>query len=41
LLQTYKIDADAAEKPLEEYDTLQAFFTRKLKPGLRPVAAEG
>jgi len=41
LLQTYQIAADAAEKPVEEYATLQEFFTRRLKPGLRPVAAEG
>eukprot|EP00878_Enallax_costatus_P020704 GHUV01021894.1.p3 GENE.GHUV01021894.1~~GHUV01021894.1.p3 ORF type:complete len:121 (-),score=38.38 GHUV01021894.1:1146-1508(-) len=37
LLQTYQIDASAAEKPVEEYKTLQEFFTRRLKPGLRPV----
>jgi phosphatidylserine decarboxylase len=40
-MQTYKIDADAAEKPVESYSTLQEFFTRKLKPGLRPIAAPG
>jgi phosphatidylserine decarboxylase len=31
---------EAAEKPVEEYSTLQEFFTRWLKPGLRPIAAE-
>lgn len=31
-------DLDEAEKPLAQYDTLQAFFTRRLKPGLRPQA---
>jgi phosphatidylserine decarboxylase len=41
LLQTFEIDASAAEKPVEAYDTLQAFFTRRLKPGLRPLAAPG
>lgn len=39
--QTFQIDAGAAERPVEEYNTLQEFFTRRLKPGLRPVAAEG
>ncbi len=28
---------DDAEKPLEQYESLQDFFTRRLKPGLRPV----
>ena len=28
-----------AERPLDEYRTINAFFTRGLKPGLRPVAA--
>lgn len=39
-LQTYEIDAGAAEKPVEQYATLQEFFTRRLTPGLRPIAAE-
>lgn len=39
--QTYEIDADAAERPVEEYNMLQEFFTRRLKPGLRPITAEG
>ncbi|MCZ8206491.1 archaetidylserine decarboxylase [Gemmatimonas sp.] len=30
---------DEAELPLEQYPTLNAFFTRALKPGLRPIAA--
>lgn len=34
----YKINLEEAEKPLHEYESLNAFFTRKLKPGLRPVA---
>ena len=32
----YKINLEEAEKNLTEYPSLQAFFTRKLKPGLRP-----
>jgi phosphatidylserine decarboxylase len=30
---------EEAERPLDEYPTLNAFFTRSLRPGLRPVAA--
>eukprot|EP00775_Hariotina_reticulata_P010215 gene10215-10375_t len=37
--QTYGIDTSCAEKPVDAYPTLQAFFTRRLKPGLRPIAA--
>lgn len=33
----YGIDVSEAEKPLEEYGGLQEFFTRRLRPGLRPV----
>lgn len=29
--------AEEAEKPLEAYDSFNAFFTRRLKPGARPV----
>ena len=32
----YGVDLGEAEKPLEEYRTLQEFFTRRLKPGIRP-----
>jgi phosphatidylserine decarboxylase len=32
--------AEDAELPLAEYPSINAFFTRKLKPGLRPVAAK-
>ncbi|MCB1316788.1 MAG: alanine:cation symporter family protein, partial [Leptospiraceae bacterium] len=35
--RTYKIDLAEAEKPLEEYASLNQFFTRALKPGIRPV----
>jgi len=32
----YEVDLSEAEKPLEEYKSLQEFFTRRLAPGLRP-----
>ncbi len=35
----YGANVEEAEKPLAEYESLQAFFTRRLKPGLRPQAA--
>lgn len=31
------IAAEEAEKPIEEYTTLNDFFTRRLKPGIRPI----
>ena len=34
----YKINLDEMALPIEEYKTLNAFFTRELKPGLRPLA---
>jgi len=36
----YGVDLDEAEKPLGDYSSLQAFFTRRLKPGLRPQGDE-
>lgn len=33
----YDIAVDEAEKPLREYATLNEFFTRRLKPGVRPI----
>ena len=33
------IDASEAEKPVEEYATLDEFFTRRLKPEARPIDA--
>ena len=33
----YDIKIEDAEKPLEDYKSLGDFFTRRLKPGLRPV----
>jgi phosphatidylserine decarboxylase len=35
----YGAKVEEAEKPLAEYESLQAFFTRRLKPGLRPQSA--
>jgi phosphatidylserine decarboxylase len=32
----YRINLEEAELPLERYPDLQSFFTRRLKPGLRP-----
>lgn len=33
----YEVDLDEAEGTLEDYPTLEALFTRRLKPGRRPV----
>jgi phosphatidylserine decarboxylase len=35
----YNIDLNEAEKPVEQYASIGDLFTRKLKPGLRPVGA--
>jgi phosphatidylserine decarboxylase len=35
----YRIHLEEAEYPLRDYPSLQAFFTRRLKPGLRPQEA--
>jgi phosphatidylserine decarboxylase len=35
----YGIDVAEAEKPIEEYSGLQEFFTRRLRPGARPIEA--
>jgi len=37
--RAYDIDLAEAEFPLDDYPSLQAFFTRRLKPGLRPQEA--
>jgi phosphatidylserine decarboxylase len=34
----YGIDVDEAEKPLQEYAGFDEFFTRRLRPGARPIA---
>jgi phosphatidylserine decarboxylase len=33
----YRVDLSEAERPLEDYSTLEALFTRRLRPGVRPV----
>lgn len=38
--QSYRIRVEDAEKPLAEYRSLNEFFTRRLKPGLRPLHAD-
>jgi phosphatidylserine decarboxylase len=35
--RSYGIDADEAEKPLIEYRGFDEFFTRRLRPGARPI----
>src|SRR5690606_30177854 len=35
--KTYKINVDEAEKPIHQYRTLNEFFTRRLKPNMRPI----
>eukprot|EP01065_Artemidia_motanka_P037719 TRINITY_DN4657_c0_g1_i1.p1 TRINITY_DN4657_c0_g1~~TRINITY_DN4657_c0_g1_i1.p1 ORF type:complete len:238 (+),score=46.11 TRINITY_DN4657_c0_g1_i1:59-715(+) len=39
-IDDYGVAVDDAEHPAEHYPTLNAFFTRRLKPGLRPIAAD-
>jgi phosphatidylserine decarboxylase len=34
----YGVDAGEAERAIEEYPTFTEFFTRRLKPGARPIA---
>lgn len=38
--RAYKIDLDEMEFPINEYKTLNQFFTRKLKPGMRMLNNE-
>lgn len=35
--KTYGIRVEDAEKPIHEYGSLNDFFTRRLKPGIRPI----
>ena len=35
--KTYEINVEDAEKPVHDYASLNDFFTRKLKPHLRPI----
>lgn len=37
--EAYKVNLDEAELPVEGYPTFLDFFTRRLKPGVRPVDA--
>lgn len=39
-IKAYGIAAEEAEKAVHEYGTLNEFFTRRLKPGMRSVAME-
>ncbi len=39
MIRAFKPDVTEAELPLDRYDTWQAFFTRRLKPGARPLDA--
>ena len=36
----YKIDLSEIEKPFEDYHSLGEFFSRKLKPGARPIMGD-
>jgi phosphatidylserine decarboxylase len=38
IAKSWGVDAAEAERPIEEYPTFVEFFTRRLKPGLRPIA---
>lgn len=38
--KAYGADLSEAADPVETFDTFQAFFTRKLRAGARPIAAE-
>jgi phosphatidylserine decarboxylase len=39
-IKSYGIPSHEAEKNVEEYASLNEFFTRKLKPGMRPLGSE-
>jgi phosphatidylserine decarboxylase len=39
-ISIFNINTDEIEKPVEEYPHLTAFFTRKLKKGVRPVCED-
>ncbi len=39
-VKTFGIDMSEAERPLEDYATIEDVFTRKLKPGARPIEGE-
>jgi phosphatidylserine decarboxylase len=37
--KTYHVNLEDVEKPADQYHTINEFFTRKLKPGVRPIAS--
>lgn len=39
-ISIFNVNADEIEKPISEYPHLTAFFTRHLKPGVRPVCPD-
>lgn len=39
-IAAYGVDASTAARPLSEYRSLTEFFTRRLKPGARPIHTE-
>jgi len=39
-VRTFKVDAEEAEFPIEDYTSLQALFTRRLRLGARPLAED-
>ncbi|KIY95811.1 phosphatidylserine decarboxylase [Monoraphidium neglectum] len=41
LIRSYCIGTEDSARPVEDFKTLQEFFTRKLKPGARPIAEPG
>ena len=38
--KTFGIDLSEAERPLKDYSSIEELFTRKLKPGIRPIEGE-
>src|SRR5690606_15687708 len=36
----YKLNMEEAEKTVAEYPSLNALFTRRLKPGVRPIESD-
>jgi phosphatidylserine decarboxylase len=38
LARSWGVNTEEAERPIEEYPTFTEFFTRRLKPGVRPIA---
>ena len=39
-VERFGIDLDEVELPVDQYPTFNAFFTRRLKPGVRPFSAD-